>query len=74
MKEETWRSREDHVQNLWAQTVERNDRSWIVLLCCLVGVAIALLSVVAYRLDHLPLMWVLLAQHFGGGGSGGGGA
>lgn len=69
MKEDQWRSKEDHMQNLWAQTVERNDRSWITLLCFLVAIAIGLLSIVAYRLDHLPLMLMLLMQHYGGGGA-----
>ncbi len=53
MKEESWRSKEGHVQNLWAQTVEKNDRSWVVLLCFLVTVAITLLTVVAWRIEHI---------------------
>jgi hypothetical protein len=53
LKEESWRSKEGHVESLWARTVERNDRSWIMLLCFLIAVAVGLLSVVAYRLSHL---------------------
>jgi hypothetical protein len=52
LKEESWRSKEDHVESLWARAVERNDRSWLMLLAFLLTLAIALLSVVAYRLDQ----------------------
>jgi len=51
LKEESWRSKEDHVSTLWMQAVEKNDRSWVMLLCFLLAVAIGLLTVVAYRLD-----------------------
>ena len=29
LKEDAWRSREDHVGQLWRAAVERNDRSWM---------------------------------------------
>ena len=53
LKEETWRSQEDHVEALWARAVERNDRPWIILACFLFSVAIGLLTVVAWRINHL---------------------
>lgn len=53
LKEESWRSKEDHVESLWARAVERNDRSWVMLACFLLAVAVGLLTVVAYRLDHV---------------------
>eukprot|EP00882_Tetradesmus_deserticola_P007367 GHRQ01007761.1.p3 GENE.GHRQ01007761.1~~GHRQ01007761.1.p3 ORF type:complete len:172 (+),score=87.01 GHRQ01007761.1:178-693(+) len=53
MKEDAWRSKEDHLENLWAKTVERNDRSWLMLLCFLLSVAITLLCVVAWRISGL---------------------
>lgn len=64
LKEENWRSKEDHVQNLWMKAVERNDRSWLMLLCFLLAVAVGLLALVAYRLDQLPplpMMWLIIA-------------
>jgi hypothetical protein len=64
LKEESWRSKEGHVESLWARAVERNDRSWVMLLCFLITVAVGLLAVVAYRLDLLTSM--------GGGGEGAG--
>jgi hypothetical protein len=53
LKEDAWRSKEDHLESLWARTVERNDRSWVMLLCFLLSVAIGLLAVVAYRISGL---------------------
>ena len=53
LKQETWRSQEDHVEALWARAVERNDRTWIILACFLFSVAIGLLTVVAWRINHL---------------------
>lgn len=53
LKEESWKSKEDHVESLWARTVERNDRSWLVLIAVLMSVAVGLLAVVAYRLNVL---------------------
>jgi hypothetical protein len=38
LKEESWRSKEGHVESLWARAVERNDRSWVMLLCFLITV------------------------------------
>ena len=29
LKEDAWRSREDHVGPLWRAAVEKNDRSWL---------------------------------------------
>lgn len=40
--------------SLWRAAVEKNDRSWIMLLCFLMTTAVGLLSLVEYRLDHLP--------------------
>jgi hypothetical protein len=56
LKEDAWRSKEDHVESLWAKTVERNDRSWIMLLCFLLTVVIGLLAVVAYRIANVQSM------------------
>lgn len=53
LKEDAWRSKEDHVESLWAKTVERNDRSWLMLLCFLLTVVIGLLAVVAYRIANM---------------------
>jgi hypothetical protein len=53
LKEDAWRSKEDHLESLWAKTVERNDRSWIMLLCFLLSVVIGLLCVVAWRISGL---------------------
>jgi hypothetical protein len=53
LKEDAWRSKEDHLENLWAKTVERNDRSWLMLLCFLLSVVIGLLCVVAWRISGL---------------------
>eukprot|EP00879_Flechtneria_rotunda_P007959 GHRR01008338.1.p1 GENE.GHRR01008338.1~~GHRR01008338.1.p1 ORF type:complete len:1287 (+),score=597.52 GHRR01008338.1:548-4408(+) len=53
LKEDAWRSKEDHVESLWAKTVERNDRSWLMLFCFLLAVAVGLLAVVVYRLGGL---------------------
>jgi hypothetical protein len=53
LKEDAWRSKEDHLESLWAKTVERNDRSWLMLLCFLLSVVIGLLSVVAWRISGL---------------------
>jgi hypothetical protein len=53
LKEDAWRSKEDHLESLWAKTVERNDRSWLMLLCFLLSVVIGLLCVVAWRISGL---------------------
>eukprot|EP00955_Chlamydomonas_euryale_P109460 365937-Chlamydomonas_euryale.AAC.1 len=53
IKEDQWRRQEDHVSRLWGSAVERNDRSWVKLLCFLLAVAVALLSLVEYRIDRL---------------------
>ncbi|KAG1678854.1 hypothetical protein FOA52_003522 [Chlamydomonas sp. UWO 241] len=53
IKEDSWRRREDHVSRLWGNAVEKNDRSWLMLLCFLLSVAVGLLSLVEYRIDHM---------------------
>lgn len=51
LKEESWRSREGHVESLWAAAVEKNDRPWLMLLCFLLAVAVGMLVVVALKLQ-----------------------
>jgi len=53
LKQETWRLKEGHVESLWARTVERNDRKWVILAVFLLTVSVGLLATVAYRLDKL---------------------
>ncbi len=53
LKDESWRSKGERVETLWARAVERNDRPWIILCAALLGVACALLATVAWRLDHV---------------------
>eukprot|EP00798_Chlamydomonas_sp_ICE-L_P002500 gene2500-5457_t len=52
LKEESWRSKDDQVSKLWNNAVEKKDRSWVILLCCLLAVAIALLSDVAFLINN----------------------
>ncbi len=53
LKQETWRLKEGHVESLWARTVERNDRKWVMLAVFLLTVSVGLLTAVAYRLDKV---------------------
>ncbi len=45
------RSKEVRVESMWARAMERADRPWIVLLCCMSFAALAMLLVVAHRLQ-----------------------
>jgi hypothetical protein len=40
------------------KAAQRNDRSWIMLLCFLLAVAVGLLAVVAFRLQGLGTPWL----------------
>jgi putative exporter of polyketide antibiotics len=72
LKDESWRSKGERAETLWARAVERNDRPWLILCAALLGVAVVLLTAVAWRLDHLPLP--LPGSGVESGGDGGGGS
>jgi hypothetical protein len=44
---------------LWSAAVEKNDRSWMMVLCFLLTTAVGLLSIVAYKLDVLKELGIL---------------
>ena len=44
---------------LWSAAVEKNDRSWMMVLCFLLTTAVGLLSVVAYKLDVLKQLGII---------------
>jgi hypothetical protein len=52
-QEDSWRNKNEHVNSLWMKAVERNDRKWLMLAAFLLTVAVGLLTVVAWRLEHL---------------------
>ncbi len=52
LKESSDRSRIEHAQTLWAHAAQKSDRTWLVVFTTLAGMAVVLLSIVAYRLPH----------------------
>ena len=53
LKEESWRDKDSRVSSLWMAAVERNDRSWYLLLAILLSVVVGLLGAVFYRIGAL---------------------
>lgn len=59
IKETESKSRDDEMGQLWSEAVEKNDRSWNMVLCFLLTTAVGLLSIVAYKLDVLKRLGII---------------
>lgn len=50
-----WEENKEHVKQLWASTVQKAYRPWIILLCLLTGTSAFFFLVLAYRVNDTLL-------------------